>query len=68
MIIFKTTILVTVFLFGLTAMSNLKPLNDNQKSKVFEEKEDCPQVFLDCDAQYPDDYAEFYHCMRSGGC
>ncbi|WP_417856119.1 hypothetical protein [Xanthomarina gelatinilytica] len=65
---FKTTILATVFLFGLTAMSNLKPLEEDSLKQTFNIKPDCPQVFLDCDAQYPDDYAEFYHCMRNGGC
>ncbi|MGY0393540.1 hypothetical protein ACW5R3_13405 [Bizionia sp. KMM 8389] len=70
--ILKSTILATVFLFGLTAMS------DSSKSKVNEEFENfknknklpvkCATVFTVCDRAFPNNYVLFNTCMTNNGC
>lgn len=66
--IFKTTILATVFLFGLTAMSDSSKLESTEQTQKLQKQVPCSTVFTVCDAAFPNDYNNFDTCMSNNGC
>ena len=66
--IFKTTILVTVILFGLTAITSDKAIASNKAKLEVQKQLPCSIVFQLCDLDNPDDYYDFYYCMFMNGC
>jgi len=71
--IFKTIILGTMFLFGLTAMSNTvvtkKTSSEENVSITIEEQiAPCSTIYTICDYAQPTDHNAFVACMTRNGC
>jgi hypothetical protein len=65
---FKTTILVTIFLFGLTAMTSNNVINRNLDKQELTESYPCSMVFTFCDQAHPSNHAAYVSCMERNGC
>lgn len=57
-----------MFLFGLTAMSNVEK-NEELNTKTAElDPPSCSTMFTICDHAAPDSFADFDECMTRNGC
>ncbi|MEP6260073.1 MAG: hypothetical protein ABJ092_00740 [Gillisia sp.] len=64
--IIKNLVLSSIFLIGLTAMSNDEDKSQNETLQ--NEGPSCSTMFTICDAAAPDSFDDFYACMARNGC
>lgn len=64
---FKTVALGMIFLFGLTAMSNITK-NEGTTNETVVGEIPCSTVYTVCDNANPDDYGYFLLCVQRNGC
>lgn len=65
--IIKNLFFSSIFLIGLTAMSNSEDKNGTQET-FQNERPSCSTMFTICDAAAPDSFDDFYTCMARNGC